>query len=191
LAIGSRASSVASSLEVTVELLDELRHPTDDELRIGMEPDDLVTLAAIYGWEGGVQEVVVVLAAEPRDLTGELAFLLRARERSELLRGHPGQRRDFLVVVDVATVAFDDRVRLVDVLLADKRGDAVASVLRTIEISDLAFGVRHRTESLEDDDQNGAEEEQDGREARTEAAADRESASFQWCGRAGHDGTAF
>ena len=81
-----------------------------------------------------------MLADERCNLVDERALVLSFGERFQRRDGIPRGASDILVVVEVRAVPFDDRVRLMDVLLPHQRGDAMSRVLRVIETTDLGIG---------------------------------------------------
>ncbi|MBX3233547.1 MAG: hypothetical protein KIT84_11125 [Labilithrix sp.] len=102
-----------------------------------MKLSHLVRAAAVDRREReGVELVVVALdeRADQVDVRTVSRFLDDAQERRDRLAR---QSRDVFVVAEMGPVSFDYRVRLVDVLLADERRDAMSGVLRPIEARDV------------------------------------------------------
>jgi hypothetical protein len=134
-----------------------------------MELRYFIMLIAIDRRQRDGDEVLVVLPDQRADLARDRALLARLRKLDELLGRSARPRDDVAVVLDVATVPLDDRVGLVDVLLAYQRGDAVAGVLGVIQRSDLALRFCDLAHRVKYDAEREREKQQHPRERRTEA----------------------
>jgi hypothetical protein len=115
-------------------------------------------------------ELSIVLVRELRDLRRELLV------RFGLGDGLAGARSlrwcfdDLRVVAEVTGTELDQRVRLMDVLLAHIGRGHVAGVLRVIEPCDLGLGVADLAQRPELEDERGGEQHQHGAERREDAA---------------------
>ncbi|MEO8548514.1 MAG: hypothetical protein ABI678_01005 [Kofleriaceae bacterium] len=123
----------AACLEVRVELCIELDDAIDDGLQVIAELRNRVTISAGDGWDDRGHEVSVVLRREVGNLFRESLVRVRFSDRLQVLDRFSRRDDDLRVVPKMPGAELDQRMRLMDVLLAHLRGRHVARVLRVVE----------------------------------------------------------
>jgi len=120
-------------------------------------------------------KVVIVLLGEVRDLLRQPLVGVGFGNRFEVLDRFPGRCHDLRVVTEMTRPELDQRMGLVDVLLAHLRRGHVTGVFCVVEPRHLSLGLGGLVKRHQLDRERDPEQDEHGPEGRENAASSRAS----------------
>ena len=162
--------AITRGLERSVELLVQRHHLLDGTFGHLVEFRDPRPRVAEDRRDNDVSESAVALGDERRDLVGAALVLAAPHLAAQVHRRGLRRSRHLLVVREVRAVPLEQRVGLVDVLLARHRRGVVARMLHMVEARHLLLGLADACQRQDHHHQGQGEQQQHRGERHDDAA---------------------